>query len=801
MKINSRKRIFKQLFDIRPTSKAGELDTEKIFKVKKTLNLRGEFTDREARVRREAVKIPVILAPSSFPEENLVGTRDTEDYFTLLRKKPEKEWRDFKEEFEPEEQEPKKEIPKRVDYRWGNEGLEKPDVVPEAKPRETSRGLASGIALRSILTHLRPIVGFALVALILATLVGGSILFIQHSSQAKEKVVTAGTKALQHLQEAEISARNLDFSKSSSEFRLAYQNFVLASQGLGSAGRLMLSLLKALPGTSSITQGQLLLEVGQDIALAGENLTQGIKQFSRVNVLGNILSSTSEQESTYGLTQAIIDSVENFRIAQAEISQAQQKLEKIDFDKLPEEFRASIESLGSQLPQIENLLAGFLESEDLVLKILGHDAPRKYLLLFQNNSEMRPTGGFLGTYGILDLNKGRVQRLFIEGIFNSDGQLSVKVVPPKPIQKISAAWSMHDANWFADFPTSARKVAWFYEKTGGPTVDGVIALTNEVLVRLLEISGPIEMPSYGVVINSQNFTEITQYMVEKAYDKEQNKPKQFIGDLAPKILERVFSGSAQQWFKVLNVFSENLKEKHILLFFFDEGLEEKTLEKGWGGEVVETEKDYLSVVNSNINGYKTDAVIEEEIRHLAEIKEDGSIIDTLTITRRHLGGETHYDWWNKVNSNWLRIYVPKGAELLEAEGHTLEEEYIPAIDYSWFMRDSLVTEIEDAIVRDDTGTYIFQESEKTVFGNWVYVSPGEEVTVTYKYKLPFKVDTTKSADTYSLLVQKQSGSMGSKFSGTVKFPEGWEVLQSTSEDLGLETDLSVDKFYGATFEF
>ena len=166
-----------------------------------------------------------------------------------------------------------------------------------------------------------------------------------------------------------------------------------------------------------------------------------------------------------------------------------------------------------------------------------------------------------------------------------------------------------------------------------------------------------------------------------------------------------------------------------------------------------------------------------------------------------MGGETHYDWWNRVNSNWLRVYLPKGTELLEAEGHTLEEEYTPSIDYSWFIRDPLVEEIEGSMVRDNTGTYIFEESGKTVFGNWVYVSPGEEVTVTYKYKLPFKIDTSQPADTYSLLVQKQSGSKGSKFKGEIKFPEGWEVIQSTSEDLGLKTNLSLDRFYGVTFGF
>ena len=70
---------------------------------------------------------------------------------------------------------------------------------------------------------------------------------------------------------------------------------------------------------------------------------------------------------------------------------------------------------------------------------------------------------------------------------------------------MSAVWTMHDANWFPNFPTSAEKVSWFYEKTGGRTVDGVIAITPELLRDLLAITGPIDMPEYDKTINADNF--------------------------------------------------------------------------------------------------------------------------------------------------------------------------------------------------------------------------------------------------------------------------------------------------------
>ena len=423
---------------------------------------------------------------------------------------------------------------------------------------------------------------------------------------------------------------------------------------------------------------------------------------------------------------------------------------------------------------------------------------------------MRATGGFIGTYGLLTLDQGEMTDIFIDGVYNADGQLHEKIIPPQPIQKISTAWSMHDANWFADFPTSAEKIAWFYEKTGGPTVDGVISLTPVIVERLLGITGPISMPEYEVELNAKNFVELIQYKVEVDYDKELNRPKKILADFTPKFIEAISNLSFQKRKEAVEIIFNCLEEKHILAYFSNPSLEELARTEGWSGEIFPTDKDYLSVVSSNINGYKTDRMIKETIKHQAEIQEDGSIIDTLTITRRHQGGDSEYDWWNRVNSNYLRVYLPLGSQLISANGQSLEI-YQPPIDYQKhnFKKDPLVEAIESKMVIDaKTGTRIFEESGKTVFANWAYVSPGETVVVSYKYKLPFKIDLTKSTDSYSLLTQKQLGSLGSVFSHQVDFPDDWQVSWQYPENMTLNSgllnfngDLKTDKFIGASFEF
>ncbi len=628
---------------------------------------------------------------------------------------------------------------------------------------------------------------------------------VQKAIEQKEAAIGESAKAYGYLRSAGKSAADLEFEKSINNFNLAAESFSSAKRIIDEAGLNIAGIVDDLPINTPVSTAESLVEAGENISLSGASLTRLLSKISAFFEGGDLSA----------------DSLAGFRMdinnIAVHLKRAAGNIDGIDEEYIPKNMRERVQLVKSRLPLIAEDFEKLSRDVPLFERALGSDREQKYLLLFQNNSEIRATGGFIGSYGILDVENGRVKNLFIEGIFNPDGQLKEKVVPPMPIQKISAAWSMHDANWFADFPTSAKKVALFYEKTGGPTVDGVIAITPNVIEKILRITGPIEMPEYNTVVDDKNFLIETQMQVEKLYDKEKNRPKQFLADLAPRIIEKLFSGEnlrgrekIRRYLDIAGVIEESLREKHILLYHRDPDIEGMIVKRGWGGQVLASSGDYLSVVHSNINGYKTDAVIDEKITHRAEILDDGSIIDTVKIVRKHLGGDSKYDWYNRVNSDYMRVYVPLGSVLLEAKGHTVQD-YEPPVDYSDFKIDPDVAKIESSMKIDPTsGTHIFEESGKTVFGNWVYVSPGEKVEVVYKYKLPYKVDFdgfTKPADRYSILIQKQSGSAGSKFSGSIKLPSAWNIVwnsenlqRKASNESVINSDLRVDRSYGVVFK-
>ncbi len=628
--------------------------------------------------------------------------------------------------------------------------------------------------------------------------------FAQSGIEQKGKVLGASTKALGYLEIAGKSVASSDFENSISSFNSANLNFSSAQKTIDEFGSGFAGVLSDLPINTPLSTAKNISLAGTNISLAGGNVAQflkGLSQFDKSEFLTSQLKATNK----------------DITVIAAYLRGAVANLENADINYVPQSYREKFVIAQKQLKAIADNFENLSQDMPLLNRMIGSEGhSQKYLLLFENNSEIRASGGFIGSYGIIDIENGEIKNMFIDGIFNPDGQLKEKIVPPMPIQKISASWSMHDANWFADFPISAQKVALFYEKTGGATVDGVIAITPNVIENLLEVAGPIYVPEYGVTINSENFLSMTQLQVEELYDKEENKPKQFLADLAPKIMEKLLENDGlsqeekiKKYLRLADIMEKILKEKHMILFHRDSDIENMIIERGWGGKVLNSGGDYLNVINSNINGYKTDAVIDQKINFKTEILADGSIIDTVKITRAHNGGESDYNWYNRVNANYMRVYVPLGSELLEAEGHTLEK-YEPPIDYSEFKVDPDVQKIEKTIkIHPESGTQVFEESGKTVFGNWVYVSPKEVAEVTYKYRLPYKInfdDFTKPADKYSVLIQKQIGSAKSDFSVSIQLPLNWKNIWhsenmkiKTDNEITIDTELARDMVYGTVF--
>jgi len=681
------------------------------------------------------------------------------------------------------------------------------NILPAEKSAEVFQNEAPLSVAQTRPARMRFFYGFRKVVGITVFILVLGIFFVMYQGfQAKEQVIALSESGFSNLAEAAQFLKAKQYDKAEIAFRDASVFFEKGNNILTRFGGPLLDITRFIPPLAQLSSGRHAILAGKYFSQAGVPLA---------SLLEHAIASKEayDQGEKISLLEVFVQAREPIQIAHISLSRAEEELDSVRLSDIPEDKREKFIMVRTFLPTVLNLLSGFEKNEILITELLGGNGPRIYLFLLQNNHEMRATGGFIGTYALIDINQGVIRRFFVDGIFNPDGQLRENIIPPKPIQKISAGWSLHDSNWFPDFPTSAEKAMFFYEKTGGATVDGVITLTPTVMQKLLAVTGSIVLPQYGLSIDADNFIPVLQEQVEEKYDKELNQPKKILSDLSEKLFERVFAVQDRKTSgQLIQALVDGLNEKHILLYMRHPETEKLIDEVGWSGRVLETSKDYLSVIHSNINGYKTDGVIDESIKHRVKIEDDGSIIDTVTIVRTHHGGDTPYDWWNKVNADYIRVYVPKGSELISSEGTTWEFPKEP-LDYKrlGFKEDADVLREEEGMVVDQkTGVRISEDAGKTVFGAWAYVSPKESVTLVFRYRLPFRIDmkalTQGEPQTYATLFQKQSGSLGSTLVTTLSYPENLEIIWQTEPNLvpygrewRRETNLKTDVFEGVVF--
>ncbi|MEI6597263.1 MAG: DUF4012 domain-containing protein, partial [bacterium] len=459
---------------------------------------------------------------------------------------------------------------------------------------------------------------------------------------------------------------------------------------------------------------------------------------------------------------------------------------------------------------------------------------KRYLLVFQNNSELRASGGFIGSFALIDFSKGEIKNIEVPGggSYDTDAGFLKQIKAPEPLSLVRADWHFWDANWWPDWPTSAKKLAWFYENSDGSTVDGVISFTPEVIEKLLAIIGPIDLKDkYGLVIDADNFWLETQKLAEQKPDVTR-EPKKINGDLMNKIIEELPKRLTKDNLGPLfSAIEESLAGKNILFYFTDKDLEAKADELGWSGRIKNTDGDYLNVINTNIAGGKSDRKIKQEIIHKTEVQPDGSIIDNLTIKRIHEAIKRE-PFSGVRNVNWLRVYVPLGSELLEVSGFKPVDKIFFEKEIAGLTDDPEVLAGEGVAQTDElSGTKIYNEFNKTVFANWSQLDPGETIEINIKYKLPFKLTDKKQPAaqelkdqlitrageilnpeqknlySYSLLIQKQPGMNSSTIASELKLSDSFKSIWKypaalASDQNGWSTNeaLTQDKIMGLVAE-
>lgn len=416
-------------------------------------------------------------------------------------------------------------------------------------------------------------------------------------------------------------------------------------------------------------------------------------------------------------------------------------------------------------------LGRFKRFADALIAWLELPSPRRVFVMFLNPSEIRPGGGFLGSYADLNLKGGRLENIDIHDVSDIDQVLTKKAIPPKPLQAATVRWKTADANWFFDFPASAEKVLGFAEDSSlyreNQTVfDGALALTARVVEDLLGLIGPVEVGQEGLVLTEKNFLTEIQKQIQSGREKNVSYPKKILQDLTPVLLSKIASlddVSRERLFSLVTVW---LARKDLMIYFRDPEFQKFFSHFNLMGQVYELPQgfigDYLAVVNANLGGGKTDIFIDQKITLVSQINDDATVSNHLVIERTHRGNESK-DWWYKTtNQNYLQVFTPKDPQLDNFSGG-IKKTIKPPINYKAgnYITDPLVNQIEST--RKDFLNYPvvenFEEFGKGVLATWTKTEVGKKSEIVFDYtrRLPVPLAEGK---TYQFIFEKQAGASG-----------------------------------------
>jgi len=385
--------------------------------------------------------------------------------------------------------------------------------------------------------------------------------------------------------------------------------------------------------------------------------------------------------------------------------------------------------------------------------LLGASKPEQYLVIFQNDKELRPTGGFITAYAIIDIDQGAIQLEKSDDIYNLDDSISDKPPAPAPILKYFSGvyqFNLRDSNISPDFMVSMKTFNSMYQKASLKTepIDGIIAINTNVLVQIIKIlDNQVEADGQTFTTNTDPHCACPQviYALENSISRPVNyittTRKSLISDLMQAIMVKALQSSPKKyWGSLFQYIIAGTKQKDILFDLFDNQAQQGIESLNAAGQIKSFNGDYLHINDTNFSGAKVNIFLSEAVNNAYSVGSDGTITKTVTITYKNPFPPSDCSLkdgglcLNAEYRDWLRVYVPQGSKFVSSSGSQIK-----------------------------INTY--NDLGKTVFEGFVTVQPaGGLTTFTLNYTLPFKL---KSGSPLPLMIQKQPGATNNPFTMTV----------------------------------
>ena len=292
---------------------------------------------------------------------------------------------------------------------------------------------------------------------------------------------------------------------------------------------------------------------------------------------------------------------------------------------------------------------------------LGGDGPRRYLVLSQNPDEPRPTGGFIGTYGLLTAREGRVslaRYASIESWYLARTRAVVTAsrapralrLPQPPV-----AQTLANVNATADWPHAARLARRLWRRGGETPVDGVVSFTPDLVARVLAVLGPVRVPGYGPAVTSHDVVaRLDRYTHRPARARGADR-KRFVALLAERLTRRM-SATTRRWPALARALAVGLGAREGMAWSSDRPVQRALAERGWAGTLPAVRGDFFYDAEFSYPA-KNGRELRRTYGHDVELRADGSARVATTVQIRNA---------NRLGyplSTYATLYGPTGARL------------------------------------------------------------------------------------------------------------------------------------------
>lgn len=423
------------------------------------------------------------------------------------------------------------------------------------------------------------------------------------------------------------------------------------------------------PGIEKANLVLSLSETVADSAVHFSNVAPGLAQVPNV-ILGNgSISSLGADINSLTLEASLIDL--NLGFVEAELSPllTPGTVRFLNFFGFP---IASVDSYHSKISEIRSLLKKTSTILSVVPTIISDRGRRSYLIVFQNPTELRPTGGFIGSYAVVHTDGGKVLDYQINDIYTADGQLRGQIAPPDEILHFlgNPFWYMRDANFAPDFPLTAQRLEWFFQKETGQKVDGVFAIDLGAVQKILSATGPLPLPDYGETVSADNLFQKAESAAEINFFPGSNQKRDYLGAVAKAVLDKIIVNPQKDWLALGIALKNSLEQKNLLFYFNSPALENVFRANSWAGSLDLPDcrglrKNCFMLVDSNFGANKANYFLTRQFQINSTLSKGGDVETTVKVS--YTNNSPSESWPGGKYKNYFRFLIPSDSRVVRLD--------------------------------------------------------------------------------------------------------------------------------------